>query len=45
MSAKRVFEQQRAQTKGIVYPTLDAKVAVVEAVPEEPDPILNGSGA
>jgi len=35
--AERVFEQLRAGIEGIVYPTLDAKVAAVEAILEELD--------
>ena len=35
--AERVFEELRAAIEGVVYPTIDAKVAAVEAILQELD--------
>lgn len=35
--AERVFEELRAEIEGVVYPTLEAKVAAVEAILEQLD--------
>lgn len=34
---ERVFEELRAAMEGVVYPTIEAKVAAVEAILEELD--------